>query len=312
NPVSMAERSAAYQLHHVQHQQQQQQQHLQTRVSDHAFWEQEMRAIQAIPSELSAFKSAELPLARIKKIMKLDDDVKTMMIAAEAPLLFSKAAEIFIRELTYRAWMHTERARRRTLQRNDIALSVGDPETDQFDFLIDIVPRDTPPPSLPPHQQHQMAHYQQQTAIAGHNSASAGSSSKNNNNHNTNNNINKSTSSSAGSSASSTMAAVISSGGGSAPVQYVIQLPVGAAAGGQLVGGSAGLQVQSQSQQQQPMQIFISHQEAAAAAAAAAPTSVTVSTSIQPVDVKPIITTATMVSSSATSSAAGPPAHAQL
>uniref|UniRef100_A0A1I8IMX2 CBFD_NFYB_HMF domain-containing protein n=1 Tax=Macrostomum lignano TaxID=282301 RepID=A0A1I8IMX2_9PLAT len=108
NPVSMAERSAAYQLHHVQHQQQQQQ-HLQTRVSDHAFWEQEMRAIQAIPSELSAFKSAELPLARIKKIMKLDDDVKTMMIAAEAPLLFSKAAEIFIRELTYRAWMHTER-----------------------------------------------------------------------------------------------------------------------------------------------------------------------------------------------------------
>ncbi|PAA83141.1 hypothetical protein BOX15_Mlig023730g3, partial [Macrostomum lignano] len=306
-----AERSAAYQLHHVQHQQQQQQ-HLQTRVSDHTFWEQEMRAIQAIPSELSAFKSAELPLARIKKIMKLDDDVKTMMIAAEAPLLFSKAAEIFIRELTYRAWMHTERARRRTLQRNDIALSVGDPETDQFDFLIDIVPRDTPPPSLPPHQQHQMAHYQQQTAIAGHNSASAGSSSKNNNNHNTNNNINKSTSSSAGSSASSTMAAVISSGGGSAPVQYVIQLPVGAAAGGQLVGGSAGLQVQSQSQQQQPMQIFISHQEAAAAAAAAAPTSVTVSTSIQPVDVKPIITTATMVSSSATSSAAGPPAHAQL
>ncbi|PAA58254.1 hypothetical protein BOX15_Mlig005742g1, partial [Macrostomum lignano] len=307
-----AERSAVYQLHHVQHQQQQQQ-HLQTRVSDHTFWEQEMRAIQAIPPELSAFKSAELPLARIKKIMKLDDDVKTMMIAAEAPLLFSKAAEIFIRELTYRAWMHTERARRRTLQRNDIALSVGDPETDQFDFLIDIVPRDTPPPPpLPPHQQHQIAHYQQQTAIAGHNSASAGSSSENNNNHNTNNNINKSTSSSAGSSASSTMAAVISSGGGSAPVQYVIQLPVGAAAGGQLVGGSAGLQVQSQSQQQQPMQIFLSHQEAAAAVAAAAPTSVTVSTSIQPVDVKPIITTATMVSSSATSSAAGPPVHAQL
>lgn len=47
-----------------------------------------------------------LPLARIKKIMKLDEDVK--MISAEAPLLFAKATEIFIHELTLRAWLHTE------------------------------------------------------------------------------------------------------------------------------------------------------------------------------------------------------------
>ena len=51
-------------------------------------------------------KHQELPLARIKKIMKLDEDVK--MISAEAPVLFAKAAEMFIHELTMRAWIHTE------------------------------------------------------------------------------------------------------------------------------------------------------------------------------------------------------------
>ncbi|EFX84357.1 hypothetical protein DAPPUDRAFT_46746 [Daphnia pulex] len=84
------------------------------------------------------FKQQELPLARIKKIMKLDDDVK--MISAEAPVLFSKAAELFITELTLRAWIHTEDNKRRTLQRNDIAMAIS--KYDQFDFLIDIVPRD--------------------------------------------------------------------------------------------------------------------------------------------------------------------------
>ncbi|XP_021921866.1 nuclear transcription factor Y subunit gamma isoform X2 [Zootermopsis nevadensis] len=70
--------------------------------------------------------------------MKLDDDVK--MISAEAPMLFAKAAEIFIHELTLRAWVHTEDNKRRTLQRNDIAMAIT--KFDQFDFLIDIVPRD--------------------------------------------------------------------------------------------------------------------------------------------------------------------------
>lgn len=55
-------------------------------------------------------------------------------------MLFSKAAEIFINELTLRAWIHTEDNRRRTLQRNDIAMAIT--KYDQFDFLIDIVPRE--------------------------------------------------------------------------------------------------------------------------------------------------------------------------
>lgn len=88
-------------------------------------------------------KNQPLPLARIKKIMKLDEDVK--MISAEAPLLFAKAAEIFIHELTLRAWVHTENNKRRTLQRNDIAMAIT--KFDQFDFLIDIVPREEVKPA---------------------------------------------------------------------------------------------------------------------------------------------------------------------
>lgn len=62
------------------------------------------------------------------------------MISAEAPVLFAKAAEIFVTELSLRAWIHTEDNKRRTLQRNDIAMAIN--KFDQFDFLIDIVPRD--------------------------------------------------------------------------------------------------------------------------------------------------------------------------
>ncbi|XP_033644934.1 nuclear transcription factor Y subunit gamma-like [Asterias rubens] len=100
------------------------------------FWIQQTDNISNL--KYTDFKTQELPLARIKKIMKLDDEVK--MISAEAPVLFSKAAEMFIAELSLRAWLHTEDNKRRTLQRNDIAMAIT--KCDQFDFLIDIVPRD--------------------------------------------------------------------------------------------------------------------------------------------------------------------------
>lgn len=38
------------------------------------------------------------------------------MIGSEAPVVIAKACEIFIRELTLQAWMHTEESKRRTLQ----------------------------------------------------------------------------------------------------------------------------------------------------------------------------------------------------
>ncbi|XP_058474941.1 nuclear transcription factor Y subunit gamma isoform X4 [Solea solea] len=111
-----------------------------------SFWPRVMEEIRNLTMD---FRVQELPLARIKKIMKLDEDVK--MISAEAPVLFARAAQIFITELTLRAWIHTEDNKRRTLQRNDIAMAIT--KFDQFDFLIDIVPRDD---LKPPKRQEEM------------------------------------------------------------------------------------------------------------------------------------------------------------
>ena len=77
------------------------------------------------------------------------------MISGEAPVFMSKACELLIKDLTHRAWSHTERNRRRTLQRQDLHAAVG--ESEVYDFLIDIVPRvsapaqkvHTPPPPPP-------------------------------------------------------------------------------------------------------------------------------------------------------------------
>ena len=118
---------AAYhmQTHHLAQQHQQQ-----LRM----FWQQQMNEIE----NGSDFKNHQLPLARIKKIMKSDEDVR--MISSEAPVLFAKGCEMFILELTLRSWIHSEENKRRTLQRNDIAAAIT--KTDIFDFLVDIVPRD--------------------------------------------------------------------------------------------------------------------------------------------------------------------------
>jgi nuclear transcription factor Y gamma len=104
----------------------------------HAFWQNQIQEISQIDPNAFDFKTHQLPLARIKKIMKTDEDVR--MISAEAPVLFAKACEMFILELSLRAWIHTEENKRRTLQRSDIAMAIT--KTDVFDFLIDIVPRD--------------------------------------------------------------------------------------------------------------------------------------------------------------------------
>lgn len=59
------------------------------------------------------------------------------MISGEAPIIFSKACELFIEELTVRSWMVTLRGKRRTLHKEDVAAAVI--STDIFDFLVDMV-----------------------------------------------------------------------------------------------------------------------------------------------------------------------------
>ncbi|KAL7144654.1 hypothetical protein ABFS83_07G027200 [Erythranthe nasuta] len=126
-PAQLAHHHLAYQHIHQQQQQQLQQQLQQ-------FWSNQYEEI----DQVTDFKNHSLPLARIKKIMKADEDVR--MISAEAPVIFARACEMFILELTLRAWNHTEENKRRTLQKNDIAAAIT--RTDIFDFLVDIVPRE--------------------------------------------------------------------------------------------------------------------------------------------------------------------------
>ncbi|KAL9240787.1 hypothetical protein vseg_014965 [Gypsophila vaccaria] len=101
------------------------------------FWQsQRVESEQGTPE----FRTHSLPLARIKKIMKSDDNVR--MISAETPVLLSKACDIFIQELALRSWVSTETSKRRTLQKSDVSFAVS--TSDLFDFLVDIVPREKP------------------------------------------------------------------------------------------------------------------------------------------------------------------------
>lgn len=103
------------------------------------YWQE---TINSIEHDEHDFKNHQLPLARIKKVMKTDEDVR--MISAEAPILFAKGCDVFITELTMRAWIHAEENKRRTLQKSDIAAALT--KSDMFDFLIDIVPREEEKP----------------------------------------------------------------------------------------------------------------------------------------------------------------------
>ncbi|KAG2577386.1 nuclear transcription factor Y subunit C-2-like [Panicum virgatum] len=104
------------------------------------YQEQQLQALwtgQLVEAEQATdLKVHNLPLARIKKIMKADEDVK--MIAGEVPVLFAKACEMFILELTLRSWLHAEGAKRRTLQRSDVASAII--ANEMFDFLMDVSP----------------------------------------------------------------------------------------------------------------------------------------------------------------------------
>lgn len=94
----------------------------------------------------SGQKDNALPLARIKRLMKVEQEVSK--VASEVPLLFSRVTEIFIEELTLRAWQYTEEGKRRILQRSDICSAIK--SSDVFDFLIYLMPKssgiiETPP-----------------------------------------------------------------------------------------------------------------------------------------------------------------------
>ncbi|AFN82977.1 CCAAT box binding factor subunit C [Encephalitozoon romaleae SJ-2008] len=98
------------------------------------FWHQTFKAA---VEERILLKDLNLPLARIKRLMKIEEGVR--MVASEVPVLFSMITEKFIEELTLRAWINTEENKRRILQKSDLTAAVKTSE--MFDFLVYIVPR---------------------------------------------------------------------------------------------------------------------------------------------------------------------------
>lgn len=102
------------------------------------FWTQSHAQIEGLQDQTEHdFKNHnDLPLARIKRIMKSDEDVR--MIAAEAPVLLAKACELFILDVSIRAWNYSQWHKRRTLQKEDVKEAIQ--KTDIFDFLVDVIP----------------------------------------------------------------------------------------------------------------------------------------------------------------------------
>ncbi|KAH0462462.1 hypothetical protein IEQ34_010037 [Dendrobium chrysotoxum] len=69
--------------------------------------------------------------------MKAYEDVQ--MIAAKASVVFARACEMVILELTHRAWTHVEKNKCQTLQKKMIS-PLQSAEQTFFYFLVDIVP----------------------------------------------------------------------------------------------------------------------------------------------------------------------------
>ncbi|KAM0676951.1 hypothetical protein BDAP_002544 [Binucleata daphniae] len=105
-----------------------------TKAKIEQYW---LRAFDEAKIDGMQSKDINLPLARIKRLMKVEEEVK--MVANDVPILFSKVTEKFVEELTLRAWYNTEHNRRRILQRNDISAAAK--TSDVFDFLIYVVPK---------------------------------------------------------------------------------------------------------------------------------------------------------------------------
>ncbi|CAA7055636.1 unnamed protein product [Microthlaspi erraticum] len=71
-----------------------------------------------------------LPLARIKRVMKSDPEVK--MVSSDTPVILAKACEIFIKELTLRAWMRTQSCSRRTIRTCEVSEAIRNSAVHSF------------------------------------------------------------------------------------------------------------------------------------------------------------------------------------
>ena len=63
-------------------------------------------------------KLTRFPMGRIKRIMKMDPDVR--VVTPEASFLVSKSLELFVESLVWEAHRYTEQSRKKTMQKHDV------------------------------------------------------------------------------------------------------------------------------------------------------------------------------------------------
>ncbi|KCZ82336.1 hypothetical protein H312_00359 [Anncaliia algerae PRA339] len=89
-----------------------------------------------IESNENFFLKHDLPLARIKKLMRVEEDVKN--IGGEVTPLFSKITQTFIEEVTIKALDKAYNRKKRIIQKSDINDVFSSSEI--YDFLHFLIP----------------------------------------------------------------------------------------------------------------------------------------------------------------------------
>jgi len=92
------------------------------------------------PTQQKGTALVQLPLARVKRIIKTDSDIK--LIGSDAVVLIAKATELFLEYLVVEAYNKTKEEKRKILQYKDLARLVR--ETDELEFLDDMIPEQQP------------------------------------------------------------------------------------------------------------------------------------------------------------------------
>ncbi|KAF0989007.1 hypothetical protein HZS_7876 [Henneguya salminicola] len=84
----------------------------------------------------SKIKETTFPIARIRKIMRLDPDIN--LIKWEVPILLSHLTEIFIKDLSFNAWNYTKTTGRKIIRKCDLCVAAY--SDSEFDFLVNVLP----------------------------------------------------------------------------------------------------------------------------------------------------------------------------
>ncbi|EGD76414.1 hypothetical protein PTSG_07533 [Salpingoeca rosetta] len=95
------------------------------------FWKKQL----ATSKKPQDFRVQQVPVNRVKRIMRLDEQVKQLSL--DAPIIMAKAAEFFIAQLTTAAWKETTQENKRVIQPRHIRNAAKQEE--QYDFLVDIL-----------------------------------------------------------------------------------------------------------------------------------------------------------------------------